>query len=141
MLNFMINIAHKKYEIMDFTVHGDHNGNLISLEQDKNLPFTVRRVYYIYDIPKNIVRGKHAHKKNEQIIICLSGSCDFILDDGKTKKTFHLNDPSKGLYIGSDVWREFSCFSPDCVIMVLASTLYDENDYIRDYNEFLRIIG
>lgn len=126
---------------MDFSVHKDHNGSLISFEKDVNTPFAVHRVYYIYGTPNNTLRGKHAHKNTEQIIICLSGSCDFILDDGEKRETVRLDNPETGLYLNSCVWREFTNFSVDCILLVVASSLYDKNDYIRDYDEFLRMIG
>lgn len=124
------------YELLKFNVHGDYNGQLVSLEENGNIPFTIKRVYYIWDNAQNIIRGKHAHKKLEQVIVCVSGSCDFILDDGATRETVHLDSPSQGLYIKHNIWREFTNFSKDCVVMVLASEHYDEADYIRDYNEF-----
>lgn len=128
-------------DVINFPVHGDKNGNLIAIEKGKFLPFDIKRVYYIYGTKQNVIRGSHAHKKLEQIIICVSGSCDFMLDDGKEKKVFHLDNPEVGLHIKNNVWREFTNFSTDCVIVVLASMPYDEGDYIRDYDEFKRFIN
>ena len=125
------------YDILHFTVRGDHRGKLVALEKSVDFPFDIKRVYYIWDTDKDVIRGKHAHKKLEQVIVCTSGSCDFILDDGKERITVHLNSPEQGLHIKSNIWREFTNFSPDCVVMVLASEHYDESDYIRDYNQFL----
>jgi len=129
------------YKILDFKVLGDHGGKLVALEKDKGLPFDVKRVYYIWGTQKDVVRGKHAHKKLEQVIVCTSGSCDFILDDGKQREKVHLDNPAKGLYIKHNIWREFTNFSPDCVLMVLASEYYDEHDYIRDYPTFMKEIA
>ena len=126
------------YQLLDFPIHGDHNGNLIALEKGKDFPFDIHRVYYIWGTKSNVIRGKHAHKRLEQVIVCVSGRCDFILDNGKIKETVHLDNPSKGLYIKCNIWREFSNFSNDCVLLVLASDYYSESDYIRDYEEFLR---
>lgn len=126
------------YDLLNFNVHGDYNGQLVSLEENGNIPFTIKRVYYIWGNAQNIIRGKHAHKKLEQVIVCVSGCCDFILDNGITRKTVHLNSPAQGLYIKHNIWREFTNFSKDCVVMVLASEHYDEADYIRDYNDFLK---
>lgn len=126
--------------ILQFKVYGDHLGSLISLENKKNLPFQIKRVYYIWGTQQNIVRGKHSHKNLEQVIICLSGSCDFILDNGITRETYHLDSPTFGLYIKSNIWREFTNFSPNCIVMVLASEYYNEADYIRNYNDFLNSI-
>lgn len=129
------------YEIYDFKVRGDHSGKLVALEKGHDLPFEVKRVYYIWDTDAGVIRGKHAHRKLEQMVICTSGSCDFILDDGKNRETIHLNNPAQGLYIKHNIWREFTNFSKDCVVMVLASEHYDEADYIRNYDDFLREVA
>lgn len=128
------------YELLNFKIHGDYDGKLVALEKGEDFPFEIKRVYYIWDTQKDMVRGKHAHQKLEQIIVCVSGSCDFILDDGKERQIVHLDNPAQGLYVKHNVWREFTNFSKDCVVMVLASDYYDKADYIRDYNEFLREI-
>lgn len=125
------------YRLIKFPIHGDHNGSLIALEKGEDFPFDIKRVYYIWGTTRNVTRGKHAHRKLQQVIICTSGSCDFILDDGSERRTIHLDSPDEGLYIKSNIWREFTNFSPDCVVMVLASEHYDENDYIRDYQKFI----
>lgn len=126
------------YELLDFPIHGDERGKLIALEKGADFPFEIKRVYYIWGTQPNIIRGKHAHKNLEQVIVCVSGSCDFVLDNGQTKEMVHLDSPTKGLYIKHNIWREFSNFSNDCVLIVLASERYDESDYIRNYDEFLK---
>ena len=126
------------YEILEFAVKGNHSGNLVALEKGADFPFEIKRVYYTWGTDKNIVRGRHAHKNLEQVVVCTAGSCDFILDNGSQKETINLSSPSKGLYIKQNVWREFTNFSADCVVMVLASEHYDETDYIRDYDAFLQ---
>lgn len=123
-----------KYE---FLQHGDNRGTLIALEEFANIPFRIKRVYYMYDTGFNVVRGKHAHKSLEQILICVHGECKVLLDDGREKQIVLLNKPYEGLYISNCMWREMYDFSQDAVLMVLASELYDESDYIRDYNSFL----
>lgn len=128
------------YTLLDFNVHADNYGSLVALEKGEDFPFDIKRVYYIWGTQKDFVRGKHAHRALEQVIICTSGSCDFILDNGKEKCTVHLDTPSQGMHIKSNIWREFTNFSPDCVVMVLASEHYDEADYIRDYDTFLQEI-
>lgn len=128
------------YDLLNFPVHGNYQGNLVALEKGANFPFDIKRVYYIWGTQKDVVRGHHAHRKLEQVILCVSGSCDFILDDGHERTTVHLDSPSQGLYIKHNIWREFTNFSPDCVIVVLASEYYDERDYIRDYDVFLKEI-
>ncbi len=129
------------YEIINFPIHGDQAGKLVALEKGHDFPFEIKRVYYIWDTNNNSVRGKHAHKALEQVVICISGSCDFILDNAKEKTTVHLNTPSQGLYIKQHIWREFTNFSDNCVVVVLASEHYNENDYIRDYNDFLILVN
>ena len=129
------------YELLQFTVHGDHQGSLVALEKGEDFPFAIKRVYYIWGTAHNAVRGKHSHRNLEQVVICTSGSCDFILDDGKSRATIRLGNPAQGLYIKKNVWREFTNFSPDCVVMVLASEHYRESDYIKDYAEFLKEVS
>ncbi len=127
-----------KINILDFKILGDDRGSLISIEQGKNIPFDIKRVYYIFGTKKNIRRGFHAHKKLKQVAVCISGSCEFLLDNGKAKKTTLLNSPDKGLLINDMIWHEMYNFSDNCVLMVLADDFYDESDYIRDYINFLK---
>ncbi len=129
------------YKLIDMRVFGDSRGKLISLEGNKNIPFDIKRVYYIFDTLPDQDRGKHAHKNLEQVIVAMDGACEFLLDDGKTRETVLLNRPDKGLYIGPGMWREMRNFSYGCKLMVLASTQYDEEEYIRDYDEFLHEVG
>lgn len=124
-----------------FTPHGDDRGQLVALEEYKDFPFSIKRVYYIYDTLAGVVRGHHAHKCLQQILICVHGSCKIHLDDGHDTAEVLLDQPNKGLYIANDMWREMYDFSPDAVLMVLASELYDESDYIRDYVEFKKFIA
>ena len=124
-----------------FGVHGDERGKLVAVETGKEIPFPIRRVYYIYDTGTDVARGFHAHKKLEQILICMHGSCKIRLDNGKEQVVVPLSDPAEGLYIGHAMWREMFDFSPDAVLVVLASELYDESDYIRNYDEFLTYVA
>lgn len=124
------------YKLINFPVHGNHEGKLVALENNNEIPFEIKRVYYIWDTIHDAIRGRHAHKDLQQVIICVKGACDFILDDGKTRESVHLNNPAQGLYIKNNIWREFTNFSEDCVVMVLASEHYNPEDYIHDYNEF-----
>jgi len=126
-----------KSYLIDFDVKGDERGSLIALEYGCNLPFTVQRVYYIFGTHPDIRRGYHAHRALKQVLVCTSGSCQILLDNGTSKQTVALNSPTQGLYIDGLIWREMFDFSTDCVLMVLASELYDEADYIRDYPKFL----
>lgn len=130
-----------KISKVQFATHGDSRGNLVAVESGNDIPFTVRRVYYIYDTQSGVTRGFHAHKKLEQILICVSGSCKIRLDNGKEKIEVLLDSPDQGLYVAHSVWREMYDFSPDAVLLVLASELYDESDYIRNYESFLEYVS
>lgn len=127
----------KKYA---FQEHGDERGQLIALEQFKEIPFQIKRIYYMYDTGKNVRRGYHAHKSLEQILVCVHGECKILLDDGKEKEIVVLDKPNEGIYIPNVLWREMYDFSSDAVLLVLASEVYNEEDYIRDYEEFLKYI-
>ena len=124
-----------------FQQHGDERGQLVALEECRDIPFEIKRVYYLYDTGENVTRGYHAHKNLKQILVCVKGSCKILLDNGKEKETVLLEKPYEGLYVTSNMWREMYDFSPDAVLLVLASELYNEDDYIRDYNEFLKFIS
>ena len=121
-----------------FQQHGDERGQLVALEEHKDIPFEIMRVYYMYDTGEGVSRGHHAHKSLEQILICIHGSCKILLDNGEEKKIVSLEKPYEGLYIKNNIWREMYDFSPDAVLMVLASDYYKEEDYIRNYEEFLK---
>jgi len=128
-----------KIEFIDFEIKGDERGSLIAIEEFKNIPFEIKRVYYIFNTKHNVRRGFHAHKNLKQVAICVKGSCKFLLDNGKERiDEIVLNKPNKGLLIEEMIWREMYDFSEDCVLLILASEFYDESDYIRDYEEFLR---
>ncbi|MBO6164896.1 MAG: WxcM-like domain-containing protein [Eubacterium sp.] len=124
-----------------FQRHGDDRGMLVALEEMKDIPFDIKRVYYMYDTIEGVRRGFHAHKCLQQILIPIHGTCKIHLDDGTETAEVVLDKPYEGLYISNDVWREMYDFSPDAVLMVLASEFYDEKDYIRDYDKFLEYIG
>lgn len=114
----------------------DTRGNLSFVEQYKHIPFKIERVYWIYDVPGGEARGGHAYKENQEFIIALSGSFDVILDDGLEKKTYSLNRSYYGLYVPKGIWREMNNFSTNSLALVLSSTAYNEEDYIRDYEQF-----
>lgn len=124
-----------------FQPHGDDRGQLVALEEFKDIPFEIKRVYYMYDTKEGVRRGFHAHKSLEQILVCIHGTCKILLDNGKEKKIIPLEKPYEGLYIANDMWREMYDFSPDAVLLVLASQIYDEADYIRDYDTFLGMVN
>ena len=118
----------------------DRRGNLTFIEGDNHIPFQIARVYYLYDVPAEADRGGHGHKKLEQVVIPLSGSFEIILDDGFGRQKYLLNKPYQGLYIASMIWRELHNFSSGSVCLVLASDFYKEEDYYRDYQEFLTAV-
>lgn len=122
--------------MIDFQQHGDKRGMLIALENNKEIPFDVKRIYYLYNTRDGVRRGLHAHKTLKQILVCVNGSCKLHLDNGNEIDEITLDKPYKGIYIGSSIWRELYDFSEDAVLLVLASELYDESDYIRDYDIF-----
>ena len=128
-------------KMIPFQIHGDERGSLIALEENKNIPFMVKRVYYMFDTTQGVHRGFHAHKTLKQILFCPSGACTILLDSGSEKGHVRLDKPTEGLYLESGIWREMYDFTPDAVLMVLASDYYDESDYIRDYSEFLNYIN
>ncbi|UUE10634.1 FdtA/QdtA family cupin domain-containing protein [Dickeya zeae] len=117
--------------------HGDERGSLVSLEEGRNIPFEVKRVYYIFDTKEGVRRGFHAHKQLKQVAIAVRGSCRFLLDNGAERVEILLDNPAQGLLIESFMWREMYDFSDDCVLMILADQLYNEQDYVRDYQAFL----
>lgn len=119
----------------------DPRGNLSVIEEFKEIPFKIERVYWIYDVPGGETRGGHAYKTNQEFIVALSGSFDVILDDGKEKKVFSLNRSYYGLYVPKGIWREMENFSTNSLALVLASTEYDVEDYIRSYDAFLKYKG
>ena len=127
----------KKYT---FPPHGDERGQLVAIEEGKDLPFPIRRVYYIYDTLPQVRRGYHAHRNLEQILICVSGSCKIHLDNGRETAEVLLDKPNEGLYLANDIWREMYDFTEGAVLMVLASMPYDEKDYIRNYDKFLQML-
>jgi hypothetical protein len=124
-------------KIIELPKISDTRGNLTFVEGGNQIPFDIQRVYYLYDVPGGAQRGGHAHKGLHQLIIAMSGSFDVVLDDGSNKKRVHLNRSYNGLYVCPMIWRELDNFSSGSVLMVLASNKYDEEDYYRDYNEFL----
>lgn len=125
-----------KNSLLNFKINGDSRGSLVALENNKEIPFDVKRVYYIFDTTSGVKRGFHAHKNLEQVLVCVKGSCNIVLDDSVSRTEVCLDSPTKGLFIKSMIWREMYNFSNDCVLMVLASDHYKKNDYISDYKIF-----
>lgn len=123
--------------IIELDKHHNRKGNISVVENEKTVPFEVKRVYYLYDVPGGESRGGHAHKELYQLIIAASGSFEVTLDDGNVKRTFVLNRPYQGLFVVPGIWRELDNFSSGAVCLVMASLPYDEEDYIREYKDFL----
>lgn len=128
-------------ETVSFKPLGDERGSLVALEGNESVPFDIKRVYYIFGTKEGASRGFHAHRSLKQVAVCVTGSCRFVLDNGKQREEIVLDRSTIGLLINSLTWREMYDFSPDCVIMVLANEHYDESDYIRDYQEFLKVLN
>ena len=128
-------------ELQKFNVRGDERGQLVALEENKEIPFDMKRVFYIFGTIENIPRGQHSHYKTKQFLIAVNGSCKVTLDNGKEKETFDLNSRDVGLFQDSLMWGTMHDFSEDCVLMVLANDVYDAKDYITDYNEFLKVVN
>ncbi len=116
-------------------------GFLCFIEEDNHIPFEIKRIYYIFDVIKNAVRGRHSHKETKQFLFCLKGNVTVILDNGKEKETIKLNKPDQGLFLDSMMWHEMIDFEKDTLLMVIASDFYKEDDYIRDYQQFLKEVS
>jgi dTDP-4-dehydrorhamnose 3,5-epimerase-like enzyme len=130
----------KDCKLIDLPKINERRGNLTFIEGTRHVPFEIKRVYYLYDVPGGAERGGHAHKGLQQLIIAMSGSFDVVLDDGRKKKRIHLNRSYYGLYVCPMIWREMDNCSSGAVCLVLASNLYDEADYYRDYQDFLKAL-
>ena len=129
----------KNVEEIEFSIHGDERGKLIAVEGGKDLNFQIGRIYYIYDTCEHVIRGKHAHMALHQVMLCVSGSCDVLIDNGREREVVKLNSPNRGIYINNLVWREMMSFSPNCVLLVIVDRPYDPDDYIFDYDAFVRL--
>ena len=122
----------------EFNILGDYRGQLVALEENRNIPFDLKRVFYIFGTQEGISRGNHSHYKTKQFLVAVNGSCKVTLDDGYNKETFNLNKPNLGLFQDALIWGTMHDFSSDCVLMVLANEYYDASDYITDYDKFLK---
>ena len=122
----------------EFNILGDYRGQLVALEENRNIPFDLKRVFYIFGTQEGVSRGNHSHYKTKQFLVAVNGSCKVTLDDGYNKETFNLNQPNLGLFQDALIWGTMHDFSSDCVLMVLADEYYDASDYITDYDKFLK---
>ena len=130
----------KKCHLLEFPKIRDARGNLSFIEGNRHVPFDIKRIYYLYDVPGGEVRGGHAHRDLEQVIIAINGSFDVALDDGNGKTTYRLRNANEGLYLCSGIWRELDNFTSGSVCLVIASHVYDESDYFRDYSDFINAV-
>ena len=128
-------------KLIDFHPLGDERGSLVAIGGIKDVPFDIKRVYYIFGTEQGVSRGFHAHKELKQVAVCITGSCRMLLDNGEKKESVLLDSATKGVLIDTMIWHEIHEFSDDCVLLVLASDHYDESDYIRHYEEFKKITG
>ncbi|WP_185923209.1 sugar 3,4-ketoisomerase [Hafnia paralvei] len=128
-------------KLIQLQKHGDERGQLVALEETKNIPFPIKRVYYMFETGEDVRRGFHAHYKLQQLAIPVRGACRIILDDGAERIEVYLDNPAQGLAIDPMIWHEMYDFSSDCVLMVLADDFYDESDYIRNYEDFIEVIS
>lgn len=127
--------------LIDLQRHGDARGSLVVMEENKNIPFSIKRVYYMFDTARGERRGFHAHKKIQQLAVVVKGSCWFHLDDGISQQQVFMDNPAQALLLPPMLWHEMYDFSDDCALMVLADQYYDESDYVRDYEAFKCMIG
>lgn len=123
----------------DFDVRGDQRGSLVAIEEQRDIPFVTRRIYYIFGTQPGVIRGLHAHRQLQQVMVCLHGHCQMLLDDGRDKREVLMAGNNRGVLIDRRIWHQMYDFSPDCVLLVLADDYYDESDYIRDYLEFTEL--
>jgi hypothetical protein len=128
------------YKLLDFEIFGDNKSSLTSIESGRNVPFEIKRVYYIFNTKIEVERGFHAHLNLKQVVISVKGSCEFILDDGIKRINIKLDKPNIGLFLEGMIWREMKNFSSDCVLLVLASEHYNADDYLRNYQKFLQLV-
>lgn len=125
-------------KLIEFKELGDERGQLFSIESNLNIPFDIKRVYYMLGMENKLPRGFHAHKELNQVAVCIKGHCKFLMDDGKNKDIVSMNSSSTGIVISKLIWHEMYDFSDDCILMVLADDIYNENDYIRNYDDFIK---
>lgn len=128
-------------QLKEVKVLGDERGQLVVFEGEKEIPFQIKRVFHIYGTQEGIQRGQHSHYKTKQFLVAIKGECKVILDNGIEKKTYTLNKPNVGLFQNALIWGTMYDFSQDCILIVFANTNYDESDYIRDYNQFLKEVN
>lgn len=133
-------MENKKHYLFELNPFSDEDGFLAVIEEEKQIPFKIRRIFYEYGVERTSLRGKHANKNSRFCLIAVSGSCDVIVEDGVSIVKYRLNKPNKVLYLDKMIWKTMTNFSKDCVLLVLSDCLYDKNEYIRDYDEYLKAL-
>jgi len=133
-------MENKKYYLFEIKPFSDEDGSLAVIEEEKQIPFKIKRIFYEYGVEKNSLRGKHANKNSRFCLIAVSGSCDVIIEDGNSKITYKLDKPHKVLYLDKMIWKTMTNFSNDCVLLVLSDCLYDKSEYIRDFSEYKKLV-
>ena len=133
-------MENKKHYLFEIKPFSDEDGFLAVIEEEKQIPFKIRRIFYEYGVVRNSLRGKHANRNSQFCLIAVSGSCDVIVDDGISETSYKLDNPNKVLYLNKMVWKTMTNFSDNCVLLVLSDCLYDKNEYIRDYDKYLELI-
>ncbi|TLD82035.1 WxcM-like domain-containing protein [Helicobacter sp. MIT 05-5293] len=128
------------YKLINFDFFNDKDSVLVALQKDANCPFEIKRVFYIFDVPQNGIRGNHANRDSAFLLVALNGSCKIKVDDATTQETFTLNNPRQGLYLGKMLWKQMYDFSKDCVLLVLSDCYYNKQEYINDYDEFCAVM-
>jgi dTDP-4-dehydrorhamnose 3,5-epimerase-like enzyme len=131
----------KGYRMIEFPQLGDDRGSLVVVEQLKEIPFDLKRIFYIYGTKENVVRGQHANRKSEFVLINLKGTCKVMVDDGKNKEVIVLDKPHSGIYLDKMVWKDMYDFSEDSILLVLSSELYDKSEYVSDYDQFIQEVN
>lgn len=133
-------MENKKHYLFELNPFSDEDGFLAVIEEEKQIPFKIRRIFYEYGVERTSLRGKHANKNSRFCLIAVSGSCDVIVEDGVSIVKYRLNKPNKALYLDKMIWKTMTNFSKDCVLLVLSDCLYDKSEYIRDYDEYLKAL-
>ncbi len=131
----------QKVKLLNFDIKGDYNGFLTAIEGNTSIPFEIKRLFYIFDTKKGVVRGQHANLNSQFVLVSVKGDCKVLTDNGREKETFILDRPYKGLFLEKLVWKDMFDFSPDCILLVISDCIYDPSEYLRNYDDFLSIVS
>ena len=134
-------MENKKHFLFDLKIFSDEDGSLIVVEENKQIPFEIKRIFYEFNVSSSSIRGKHANMKSKFCLVCVAGSCEIVVDDGHEIITYNLDKPNKVLFINKMVWKTMNNFSSNCVLLVISDSFYDGNEYIRDYENYLKLVS